>query len=368
MKITDLNITLFDWDDIPTASYNAYTNFGGNVKLGLVAIETDQGITGYSFLGSSAYSATIDAPGLIDKLKPLLLGENPLNREYLYKKIVKARRWVNLRSIGAVDVALWDINGKVAGLPIHALIGTYRNSIPVYASSAVLESKEAYAEEALKYKEKGWKSYKLHPPGNPSDDIAACQEVRKIVGDDMILMLDSAWGYDFGEAIRVAHAIQELNYYWYEDPLADDDIYGCMRLREKIDIPLLATEWTPGGYGSYAEWILLKATDHLRGDVAIKGGITPLVKAAHLAEGFGMNLEVHHGGNSINNVANLHLIMAIKNCDFFEVMMPQMAHKYGLVKDMEIDNNGMVHSLNAPGLGVEIDFDLIKSKYVNKLS
>ena len=85
MKITDLNITLFDWDDIPVASYNAYNKFGGNVKLGLLTLETDEGISGYSFLGSSAYCASIDAPGLIDKLKPLILGENPLNKEYLYE-------------------------------------------------------------------------------------------------------------------------------------------------------------------------------------------------------------------------------------------------------------------------------------------
>ena len=80
-----------------------------------------------------------------------------------------------------------------------------------------------------------------------------------------------------------------------------------------------------------------QATDYLRGDVAVKGGITALVKTAHLAEGFHMNFEIHHGGNSLNNVANLHVIMAIKNCEFFEVLLPDGAQKYGLVQDIEVD-------------------------------
>lgn len=369
MKITDVTLTLFDWDGIPKTSYNAFTgSFGGSVQLGLLAIRTDEGITGHAFLGSAMYSAAIDAPGLIEKVKPLLMGQNPLEREFLYRRFSRARRWVKLRSIGAVDIALWDIAGKAAGLPIHALIGTYRTIVPAYASSAILPSTEAYCEEAVAFRNAGWTSYKIHPPGNWREDIAICTAVREAVGSDMVLMLDAAWNYDFGQAIKVAAAIEDLDFHWYEDPLADDDIYGCARLRAKIKIPLVATEWTPGGFGSYAEWILLKATDHLRGDVAVKGGITPLVKAAHLAEGFGMNLEVHHGGNSINNVANLHVIMGIRNCEFFEVLLPSGAHQYGLVEDIRIDGTGCATAPTAPGLGVVVDHDLIRAKEVARLS
>jgi L-alanine-DL-glutamate epimerase-like enolase superfamily enzyme len=84
-----------------------------------------------------------------------------------------------------------------------------------------------------------------------------------------------------------------------------------------------------------------------------------MVKAAHLAEAFHMNFEVHHGGNSLNNVANVHLIMAIRNCEFFEVLLPAAAQKYGLVEDIEVDAQGLVHAPTAPGLGARIDFDLI---------
>jgi L-alanine-DL-glutamate epimerase-like enolase superfamily enzyme len=94
--------------------------------------------------------------------------------------------------------------------------------------------------------------------------------------------------------------------------------------------------------------------------VAVKGGITALVKTAHLAEAFHMNYEVHHGGNSLNNVANLHVIMAIKNTEMFEVLLPAGAQKYGLEQDIEIDREGFVHAMDGAGLGAAIDFALIE--------
>ena len=98
-------------------------------------------------------------------------------------------------------------------------------------------------------------------------------------------------------------------------------------------------------------WIIERATDMLRGDVAVKGGITTLIKTAHLAEAFRMNFEVHHGGNSLNNVANLHVIMAIRNTEFFEVLLPDAMQKYGLAEEIVVDGDGYVHAPTGPGLG-----------------
>ncbi len=315
MKITDVSLTLFAWDDIPATRYAANTTgrFGGASQLGLLTISTDQGIDGHAFLGSSHNSAAHDGPGLIQYLKPVVMGQNPLDRERLYHALWKRSRTASIRAIGAVDIALWDIAGKAAGMPIHQFLGSYRDSVPGYASSQVLGAPEAYAEQAVELKAKGWQAYKIHPPQNWRDDIKVCEAVRKAVGDDYTLMLDSIWSYEYEAALRVGRAIEDMNYYWYEDPLADQDIYNCVKLREKLDIPIMATEWPATGFDSYATWIVQRATDFLRGDVAIKGGITTLIKTAHLAEAFHMKYEVHHGGNSLNNVANLHVIMAIKN-------------------------------------------------------
>ena len=149
------------------------------------------------------------------------------------------------------------------------------------------------AEEAAQYKADGWQAYKIHPPARWREDIAVCEAVRAAVGGDFRVMLDSTWSYNYEEAIRVGRAIEALGYHWYEDPLADDDIYNCVKLREKLDIPLMATEYSPGGFTSYVPWITMRATDYLRGDVAVKGGITPVLKTARLAEAFGMNYEIH---------------------------------------------------------------------------
>jgi hypothetical protein len=182
------------------------------------------------------------------------------------------------------------------------------------------------------------------------------------------LTIHSTWSYRYEEALRVGRAIEELGFYWYEDPLADQDIYNYVKLKQKLDIPILATEYPIGGLDSYVPWILDRATDFLRGDVAVKGGITTLIKTAHLAEAFRMNFEVHHGGNSLNNVANLHVIMAIRNTEFFEVLLPDAMQKYGLAEEIIVDRDGLVRASTEPGLGAHIDFELIERKKLGVLS
>jgi L-alanine-DL-glutamate epimerase-like enolase superfamily enzyme len=363
VKITDVTLTLFGWSDIPATSYGRHTGrFSGSSDLGLLTLRTDEGLEGHAFLGSAMRPASMDAPSLIRFLKPLVLDQDPLDRERLWQSLWQRNRSTTLRAIGAVDVALWDLGGKAAGLPIHRLLGSYRHSAPAYASSAVLPSKEAYAEEAARFKAEGWTAYKIHPPTDPATDIAVCEAVRRAVGDGYTVMLDSTWAYQYPEALRVGTVVEALGFHWYEDPLADDDLYSYVKLKQHLSIPILATEYSPGGFTAYAPWLTARATDYLRGDPAVKGGLTPLVKAAHLAEGFHMNFEIHHGGNSLNNVANLHVIMAIRNCEFFEVLLPAAAQKYGLVEDIEVDARGLVHAPAGPGLGAAIDFDLIRRR------
>src|SRR6266568_3920454 len=342
MKITDVRLTLFAWDDIPATTYGRHTGrFSGKSQLGLVTVETDEGVPGHAFLGSSMRGGHIDGQSLIQYLKPVVLGQDPLARERLYQAMWHKNRQTTFRAIGAMDVALWDIAGKAAGLPIHRLLGPCRESVP---------------------------AYKIHPPTDPGVDMDVCRAVRRAVGDDFRVMLDSTWAYQYPEALRVGKVAEELGFYWYEDPLADDDILNYVKLKQHLAIPILATEYSPGGLTAFAPWLVHQATDYLRGDVAVKGGITALVKAAHLAEAFHMNFEIHHGGNSLNNVANLHVTMAIQNCEFFEVLLPAGAQKYGLAQDIDIDGHGLVHAFNGPGLGAAIDFDLIERKKIAVLS
>ena len=149
LRITDVSLTVFRLAGLAPVTYTRQsTPASGEAHLGLVTVATDAGIVGHAFLGSSFRPVDIDARALIDVLKPRLLGKNPLDREQLVQSTNSQARAVMLRNIGALDVALWDIAGKVAGLPIHRLIGTAKIGLPAYASSSTLPSIEAYEAQA----------------------------------------------------------------------------------------------------------------------------------------------------------------------------------------------------------------------------
>src|SRR5438270_13137147 len=118
MKISDVTVTLFGWESIPSAIYGHHTaRPTGKSDLGLLRIVTGEGIEGHAFLGTSSNPASLDGPGLIRFLKPLLIDQNPLDRERLNKLLWARSRVATIRAIGAVDIALWDIAGKIANLP-----------------------------------------------------------------------------------------------------------------------------------------------------------------------------------------------------------------------------------------------------------
>lgn len=365
MKITDVTITLFTWDGLVPLRYSAHVrSTAASCQLALLEVHTDQGITGRSFIGSPVAPAEFDVQRLIDILKPIVMGQNPLDRERLFRSMWGRVRAASVRTVGAMDVALWDIAGQAAGLPIHALIGTFRDSVPVYASSPARDRIEDYCDEALHHKAGGIGAYKIHAPGPWRNDVATCEAVRRAVGDEHVLMLDASWSYDYPTALRVGRALEALKFHWLEDPLGEWSIPNYVKLRQKLDIPLMATELPFGGFDTYAPWIMAQATDFLRGDVAFKGGITTMLKTAHLAEAFGMNYEIHHGSNSLNNVANLHVAVAIHNCEYIEVLLPDANNKYGLLEDLAIDPQGRMHAPVGPGLGVEVDMELVRRKQV----
>ncbi len=369
MKIDAVELTLFAWNDIPPTRYHAGSqNRGGESNLGLLTIKTDQGLEGHAFLGSATNPAETDAGALMRFLKPVLIGQDPLAREALHKRMRARQRNMGLRTVGACDTALWDIAAKAAGMPLYKFLGAGRNAIGAYASSQILDSREAYAAEAAQFKADGWKAYKIHPPQEPSEDGKVCEAVRAAVGDDYMLMLDSTWSYSYAEALKVGRVAEGLGFHWYEDPLNEEDIYSYVKLREKLDIPILATEYPQGDIGTYALWLTERATDGLRGDIPVKGGLTTMLKTAHLAEAFHMNYEVHHGGNSLNNMAQLHFACALENTTYFEVLLPHGAHKYGVINEIEIDKAGLAHCPEAPGIGAEINFDVIRRNTLSELS
>lgn len=366
--IDDVSLTVFPWNDIPLAHYSSTIKVGGGASsLGLLTLRTSDGLEGHAFLGSALHPVDLDARSLITVLKPLVIGQDALDRERINEALWARRLRTTVRAIGAIDVALWDIAGKAAGLPLYRLLGAYRDRIPAYCSSEMHDTPDAYVQQALAFRARGWTAYKLHSSHAWRDAAAACDAVRKATGDAFTLMLDSVWSYEYDDALNLGRAIQALGFEWYEDPMAFHRIADYVRLCAELDIPVMATEAPANDLKAYAPWVRQHATDFLRGDVAVKGGITTILKAAHLAEAFGMRFEVHMGANSLNDLANLHVTLAIRNCHFFEVLQPAGAHKHGMVRDIEVDDQGFVHPPAGPGLGAEIDFAAIERTAVARL-
>lgn len=379
MRITDITVVLHERRQVSSAAFGPARS--RPVPLGVLRVATDEGIEGNAFLSSPGPGPAQIADQIVTHVKPWLLGTDPLDIGRHWRRMQKQFHYLSPHAAGTVDIALWDIAGRAAGLPVHRLLGTCRDRIPAYLSTAIHDSAQAYADEALYWQEQGWKGYKLHPPRAPwlppaswrpvGFDIEACAAVRAAVGGGMTLMLDSSWSYSYTEGLRVGQAIQDLGYHWYEDPFPAHDMHNYVRLGRQLSIPLLATEINPGGLTALPPWITAGATDFLRGDVVITGGITGLMKIARLAEAFGMNCEVHDAYNALNNVAGLHVTMAIDNCDWFEVLAFNRAGEhglgqldYGLTEPFAVDSGGDVHAPAGPGLGAGIDWDLINSAVV----
>ena len=366
-KIDDVGIRMFGWPVTPGRDHSGRSR-DVQVELGVVTIRTDQGAEGHSFIGAHAMSGDRWGADLLQFMKPVLMGQNALDLGRLWRAMYDRAGYLMMPVVAAADIALWDLAGRVMGQPIHRLIGTARDKALAYASSAPNQTIEQYAEEAQHYKSLGWKVYKLHPRKHPVEDIAACTAVRKAVGDDMILTCDSMWAYRFEEAVRVGRALEDLDYYWYEDPLPREDVYGNSKLCAELDIPVMSTEIGRDGFYGMPKYIVERATDILRADAVIHGGITPLIRVTHLADAFNMNCEIHTAGNAVSNLANLNVLMATANSDFFEKLLPHDLASSGLTEEIAVDGEGYVHAPTGPGLGIEIDWDLVEKRKTRTLS
>jgi L-alanine-DL-glutamate epimerase-like enolase superfamily enzyme len=325
----------------------------------LLRIITDEGAEGYH-IGVNA--------GIIQHIvKPLLIGEDPFYREWIWQTL-KERQRLHLgvlsdRVVAAVDMALWDLAGRALNQPVHKLLGAYRDVVPAYASTMCgdeleggLDTPEAYA-------------FKLHtwqPPmsGAPDvkRDVAACAAVREAVGEDVDLMLDPFHYYSRAESLYLGKELEKLNYHWIEEPMGEHSTSSYVWLTEQLAIPVVGPETAEGKMYTRAEWIVRGASDISRGGVGDLGGITPLMKTAHLCESFGVAMEVHGGGPG-----NLHALCAMGiPGEYYErgLLHPFLDHDQPPPWLNEIadpmDDEGYVHVSQRPGLGLDINFDYIR--------
>ncbi len=292
-KITKIEIEGFSWDVkgmafvLHKASYDpdsTATRHGGGIK-----IFADNGAVG-EHAGWNVDLRTVAeaAEGYI--------GTNPLDREQHYQ------RGKHGSAMAVLDIALWDLLGKMTDLPVYALLGGYRKKVPAYASTidgavkGPLSNPETYADFAQQCLEMGYRAFKIHPFVWPDvqTHIHAVLALGDRVGGKMDLMLDSFnWYQTFADALKVGRACDEAGFFWYEDPYSDGGWtpWSHARLREMIQTPLLQGEKVKT-MEQRMDLILQKATDFIRGDVGLQG-LTGTMKLAHAAESVGMDIEPH---------------------------------------------------------------------------
>ncbi|MBN1402083.1 MAG: enolase [Anaerolineae bacterium] len=374
MKITAIELIRFTYTSRQMRDAEGHGHPGPEHEAtgSLFRILTDEGLDGVAMGGSAAMMATA---------RHLLVGEDPLYRERIWQRL---RQWQRMqsavlhdRAIGAIDLALWDLAGKHAKLPVYKLLGAYRDKVPAYASTMCgddipggLNTPEAYADFAEACVAQGYRAFKLHtwmaPLGpDPKHDVAACAAVRERVGPDIHLMLDCNHDYSRAESLYIGRALEELDYHWFEEPMCEHSMSSYIWLTEQLDIPVVGPETAGGLFYNRAEWIVNHASDISRYDVGL-GGLSPMMKCIHLCEAHGVAMEVHGGGH-----ANLHGLgaMGIPG-EYYERGLLHPLYDYEAAQPWlatrvdDVDAEGYIHMPQAPGLSQDFDWDYIHAHRV----
>ncbi len=376
-RITRLTVRQYRWQlDDMGYDYNGFNlvyQAGGRLQqTGYVfTIETDAGVTG-EYAGGSANSYT-----QVGMVAPYLLGKNPLERERIWNDLKRALRKQDRFGLGPIDIALWDIAGKLYDAPVYELLGGYRTTLPAYASTyhgdenGGLDSPEAFADFALQCRELGYPAFKIHGWGRGpiAREVATVLKTREVVGDGMDLMIDPACEYEtFGDALKVGRACDAAGFFWYEDPFKDGGLssFAHRKLRQLITTPILLGEHVRG-FELHVDQIVADGTDFVRADADYDGGITGVIKLAHAAEGFGLDCEIHAPGP-----AHRHCMAAIRNTNYYELGLvhPKAGSNRkgrGIYGDGysdaldAVDERGHVPVPRGPGLGVALDWEWVRA-------
>jgi L-alanine-DL-glutamate epimerase-like enolase superfamily enzyme len=328
----------------------------------LVKVHTDEGLTGCA-AGHSFVSH------LEQRIAPYMVGKDPFALEYHHQVLQNAG--------GAffVDIALWDIIGKACGQPLYRLFGGDRTKIKAYAATCEVGTPERRAEDALRYLEEGFTAMKLRlHDWTLREDVALVEAVRKAVGDRMEIMVDAnqtfsipspgpwpKWTYQ--RAVETARALEELGVVWLEEPLWRHRYADLGRLAAEVDIPIAGGEFNMGLH-EYRAILEHGAYDILQADPAYLG-ITQTRKILAMAEAWDKPYAPHNGYNGIGVSACLHLALAHPQALYLEYLHDPPVALFSLfsalvTEPLRIDREGYVHAPDTPGLGVELNEEIVR--------
>ena len=347
----------------------------------VVLVHTDDGITGIGEVDSApeVVAALVEGNGshaVAIGLRELLVGEDPLDVERLWRKMYRGtiyvgRRGITVHAISGIDIALWDIRGKALGRPVCELIGEPRRErIKAYASRLMPDTPEETFSAVAELREQGFTAVKLGwgPLGKDAAyDVELASAARDAAGDGVEILIDAGLGYvdDVERATQVARGLEELDVTWLEEPFEPDEYEAYAELADAVDIPVAAGEQDSTWWG-FRELIERGRVDVVQPDVTRCGGITELLRIAELAAQNGVATVPHAWKSGIIKAATLHVNAVLPEALYQEYCVARTPINTELtVQRLPLEADGWVAVPTGPGLGVDLDLDVVERLRVN---
>jgi L-alanine-DL-glutamate epimerase-like enolase superfamily enzyme len=373
MLITDVATTLVEFPfDAPFHPAWARGRNMPALQMVLIQVETDEGITGIG-----AAHAGPEAMISIDRfVKPYFVGEDPFAVERLTAVLRDAE--ILGPPLYCMEIPLWDIVGKQAGLPMYRLWGGYTSRPKVYCATAEVRSAEQRVDDVHRLIDEGFTAVKLrfHRP-DPFEDLAVVEAVRNAVGDRVEIMIDGnqagvepghggheTWGYK--RALDIARELERMGCYWLEEPLPRHDYDDLARLRDRLEKLRIAGGEDNHGLHEFRLLLERNCYDVLTPDALLSEGVFQLRKVAALAEAHFCEFAPHTWGNGIGLLANLHMAASTPNCTYVEFPhdppsgWTASSRDQMLMETLHVDPDGCVTMPEQPGFGFILDGEAIE--------
>ncbi len=355
MKVTDVNVEVYRWPRrVPIRNgRHVYDTSGLNV----VRVKTDEGITGIG-LGRGIREAPDVEVAILEHLKQYVIGQDPFDTERIWHEMwqpkLVGRRGITTRVISGIDIALWDIKGKVANRSVHKLLGGYADKVPVYVAGGYYEEGKGLEELASEVEESistGARGVKMKIGGAPiNEDVERVRVVRETVGPGVKVMVDANCAYRHFEAIEMARKIEKYDISWFEEPVSPDDYKGHQLISQSTVIPVATGENEYTRYG-FRELIENRCVDILQPDAQIMGGITEFMKVAAMAQSHDLTIAPHG-----NQEVHVQLVAAIPNGLTVEFYRGSTDPMWGqMFEDTLMIEDGYVRPSERPGMGIVLN-------------
>ena len=339
----------------------------------LVAVHTDEGLTGYGSVSTNDELAR----AAVKVLRPHWEDENALEPERVSEKLHRATFWLGrggtlTHVISGIDIALWDILGKVTAQPVGRLLGgRYRDRVRPYAS-LLAEEPAAMGETIAELARSGFRAFKIGwgPLGrvNTATDEAIVTAARQAAGSESMLMVDAGgsdaeWPHGYKWALRTAEMLSDYDVNWFEEPLRPDDIEDFIALRRQVEVPIAGCEVLTRRQ-SFLPWLQRGAVDVVQPDSTKVGGLSEARRIGWLADAYGVRLVPHGWNTAVGLAADLQLASALPGTDLVEYMTGSAYIDEILSEPFALDAEGMLEVPAGPGLGVELDLEAL-SRYTD---